>query len=112
MNELADCGESSAMTDFVLGTQDTRWASDALGVSDAELTPANETMHYYGWHSLDGKLDGVFREYKDTVKARYGFERYTNGRWLEDPSLLMEKGQPGVRPITPEQARNYLISRF
>ena len=105
MNELLPgSGELSAMTDFVLGMEDTQWAS--------ETTPAAETIHYYGWHTLDGTLDGVFREYMDTVKARYGFERYTNGGWLEDPSLLMETRQPGVRQITPEQARDYLISRF
>jgi hypothetical protein len=99
MNELAGRGEWSAMKDLVL-------------VSEGEMTPASETMHYYGWHTLDGTLDGVFREYMDAVKARSGFERYANGRWLEDPSLLMEKGRPDVRPITPEQARSYLIAQF
>jgi hypothetical protein len=99
------------MTEFGLAIHD-QWGFDVLGVSEGETTPATETMHYYGWHTMDGTLDGVFREYRDTVKARCGFERYTNGEWLEDPSLLMEKGRPGVRPITPEQARDYLISRF
>src|SRR5262245_45203929 len=96
---------------IVLGKQGAEWASDAVGVSEAEKKPVTETMTYYGAHNPDGTLYGIFREYLDNVERRYGFERFTDGEWVDDPSLLLEKREPGVRPISPEVAQRFLRSR-
>jgi hypothetical protein len=94
---------------LVVGKQGAEWASDALGVSEAAAP--TEQVQYYAERDPDGSVLLVFREYLDRVEKRHGFQRWADGEWIDDPSLIAEKREPGVSAVSPDEAQRLLRNR-
>jgi hypothetical protein len=111
--EIETDGDPNETELIVLGQQGAEWARNKFGTGEqAERRPVTETAYYYGWHARDGRLYGVFREYLDTVEQRHGFQRLdSNGDWIEDPTMITEKRELGVRPIDTETAQAFIRER-
>jgi len=61
---------------------------------------------YFESGDSQGQTVAVFRLREDPEGQQLWLERLTpDGEWVDDPSLLDELHEAGVKPIDPDQAR-------